>query len=231
MSHLLRSWPERDNNVVIVEANKAPRLSKFTDPADVVKESIEKTGRLILRGVMQRADALNQNGRVYPRSILGREVRNYQKFIIEHRALAELDHPDTSVVELKNACLNVIELDLLENGDVIGAIEVLWRIPSGQILRGLVEHGIKIGISSRGVGSTTQHGDYVTVCDDFQLVCFDAVSEPSTSGAFMLPEGLKLKQDELTEFKRVYQRFTSVDAREERRDSRLVHMLDEILQK
>lgn len=153
-----------------------------------IKENKELNGgKVILRGVMQRADAVNQNGRIYPRSILEREVENYQKFVRERRALGELDHPTASVVNLQNASHIVTEIRW-EGDAVVGSIELL-STPMGKIAQSLVEDGVKLGISSRGVGSTTQQGDYDMVQDDFMLLCFDLVSEPSTSGAFMLREG------------------------------------------
>lgn len=153
-----------------------------------IKENRELNGgKIVLRGIMQRADAVNQNGRIYPRAILEREVENYQKFVRERRALGELDHPTASVVNLQNASHIVTEIRW-EGDAVVGSIELL-STPMGKIAQSLVEDGVKLGISSRGVGSTRQDGDYDMVEDDFMLLCFDLVSEPSTSGAFMLKEG------------------------------------------
>lgn len=172
------------------------------DLPPIIKEvdgrSVEVPGgqKILMRGVLQKADTLNQNGRIYPLSVLEREVRNYQKFIIENRALGELDHPDSSVVNLKNVSHAVREA-YIENGVVLGVIEVLDKTPSGGILKGLVEHGVKLGISSRGVGSTRKQGEYYVVQDDFQLICWDMVSEPSTPGAFMIPEGKVIEESEL----------------------------------
>lgn len=154
----------------------------------MIKESREKNGgKILMKGILQKADTLNQNGRIYPISVLEREVRNYQKFINENRALGELDHPDSSVVNLKNVS-HVIREAYLEGTVVHGVVELL-DTPSGKILQSLVESGVKLGISSRGVGSTKKQGDYHVVQDDFQLICWDYVSEPSTPGAFMIPEG------------------------------------------
>lgn len=142
-----------------------------------------KNGAFYLTGVMQRADAKNGNGRVYPENILRREVENYKKLISESRALGELDHPDESVINLKNA--SHIVTDIWWNGkDVMGKVKVL-STPSGQILKSLVESGVKLGISSRGLGSVKEKMGSTYVEDDFQLICFDFVSEPSTNGAFM----------------------------------------------
>jgi hypothetical protein len=167
-------------------------LQEWT-PLDYTTEVIEEAqrsngGRILLRGILQKADTLNQNGRIYPRAVLEREVRNYQKFIKERRAIGELDHPSTSVVELKNGS-HVITDAYMKDDVVYGTIEVLDKLPMGKILRGYIEHGIKIGISSRGVGSTTNEGGHSRVNDDFQLICWDMVAEPSTPGAFMMNEG------------------------------------------
>jgi len=142
-----------------------------------------KSGGMMLTGVMQRADAKNGNGRVYPENILRREVENYKKLVAENRALGELDHPDESVINLKNA--SHIVTDIWWNGkDVMGKVKILTT-PSGQILKSLVESGVKLGISSRGLGSVKEKAGLTYVEDDFQLICFDFVSEPSTVGAFM----------------------------------------------
>lgn len=163
--------------------------------SELIKESREKNGgKIILKGILQKSETLNQNGRVYPRSILEREVRNYQKFIRENRALGECDHPDSSVVELKKVSHTVREAHM-EEDTCYGTIELL-DTPCGKILQSLVESGITLGISSRGVGSTKRDGDAQIVQDDFQLICWDIVAEPSTSGAF-LSEGKKISDAEV----------------------------------
>ena len=163
---------------------------------DMIKETRESNGgKIVMKGILQKSDTLNQNGRIYPHSVLEREIRNYQKFIIENRALGELDHPDSSVVNLKN--VSHIIRDAKLDGDVVyGLVEIL-DTPSGKILQSLVESGVKLGISSRGVGTTKKQGDYQIVQDDFQLICFDFVSEPSTPGAFMMAEGRHINSEEL----------------------------------
>ena len=160
----------------------------FDYSSDTIKESREiNDGKILMKGILQKSDTLNQNGRVYPKEILSREVRNYQKFIKESRALGECDHPDSSVVELKNASHIVREAYM--DGDICyGTVELL-DTPSGKILQSLVESGVTLGISSRGVGSTRREGDRDVVQDDFQLICWDFVSEPSTPGAFVMREG------------------------------------------
>lgn len=179
----------------------------FDYSSDMIKESKEKFGgKIIMKGILQKADTLNQNGRIYPMNVLEREVRNYQKFIIENRAMGELDHPDTSVVNLKNVS-HVVKEAYVENGTVFGSVEIL-NTPSGLILQSLIESNVKLGISSRGVGSTRKQDDYYVVQDDFQLICWDFVSEPSTPGAFMLPEGKRINDAELRE---VFNRTDRID--------------------
>jgi|TARA_R110002020_G_scaffold14313_4_gene50817 hypothetical protein len=151
------------------------------------RKKIEEGEEIYLAGVMQRAGATNGNGRVYPLPILQREVENYQKIVREGRAVGELDHPDSSVVELKNASHLVTEISM-DGEDVVGKIKIL-DTPAGKTAIGLLKGGVKLGISSRGLGSTRQEGGNTIVQEDFQLVCFDLVSEPSTAGAFMLREG------------------------------------------
>tara|TARA_Y100000034_G_C6858773_1_gene390590 strand:- start:741 stop:1352 length:612 start_codon:yes stop_codon:yes gene_type:complete len=149
-------------------------------------------GGMILSGVMQKSDTRNGNGRVYPHNVLMREIRNYQKLVKEHRALGELDHPDDSVINLRNASHMVT--DVWWNGkDVMGKVQVL-DTPSGGILRSLVESGVKLGISSRGMGSVSESAGNTVVEDDFQLICFDFVSEPSTPGAYMMKEAKELSE-------------------------------------
>ena len=143
-------------------------------------------GALYLTGVMQRAEAQNGNGRVYPREILRREVKNYSKLVRENRALGELDHPEDSVINLKNASHMVTDI-WWDGDDVMGKVKVL-NTPSGEILKSLVASGVKLGISSRGLGSVSESTSGTVVEDDFQLICFDFVSEPSTQGAWMMKE-------------------------------------------
>ena len=165
------------------------------DKDKMLNEFKDNGGRYIMRGILQKANTLNQNGRVYPIEILQREVRNYQKFIAENRALGELDHPDSSVVELKNAS-HIVREAYMEGDICYGSVEIL-DTPSGKILKSLVDSGVTLGISSRGVGSTRKEGDYQVVQDDFQLICWDFVTEPSTPGAFMMKEGKEINENDL----------------------------------
>ncbi len=167
-----------------------------------IDESIkENNGRLIVKGVLQRAEAKNQNGRIYPREVLMKETTKYlEEQVSERRALGELDHPDSSVVNLNNASHNVIEMHW-DGDDLLGTVEVL-STPSGNILKELFKSGIKLGISSRGLGSVEPmregEGDTVEVQPDFELIAFDFVSNPSTHGAFMRPvnEGVEKQKPE-----------------------------------
>ena len=150
---------------------------------------ISTSKNLIVEGVVQRADAKNQNGRVYPKDTLQREVEKYVEGpIAENRALGELDHPDSSIINLKNVCHNITKL-WWDGDDLMGRIEVL-PTPSGNILKQLFINNITVGISSRGMGSVKPLGEgTVEVQDDFELLCWDFVSTPSTQGAFMRPTG------------------------------------------
>jgi hypothetical protein len=169
--------------------------TNFNYDSDVILEAKKENGALLLSGPLQKANTLNQNGRIYPFDILKREVENYQKFIKEGRALGELDHPDSSVVSLVNVS-HCVRKAYMEGDTVFGTIEVL-STPKGQILQSLIESGIKIGISSRGVGSTRRRGEHQEVQDDFQLICWDIVSEPSTPGAFVIKEARDLTEKEI----------------------------------
>jgi len=161
-------------------------------PQQITEAMKENNGKLVVKGVLQRADAKNQNGRVYPMEILQREAKNYDEgFIKQSRAMGELDHPDSSVVNLQNVSHNVTEMHF-EGENLLGTVEILTT-PSGNILRELFRNGIKLGISSRGVGSvetvkeSTDGEEAQEVQNDFELIAFDFVSNPSTQGAFMYP--------------------------------------------
>jgi len=157
-------------------------------PQQLKEAAMKGDGRLIVTGVLQRANEKNQNGRVYPESILRREVQKYKgREIKENRAYGELDHPESSVVELKNTS-HIIRDIWWDGTDVVGKVEIL-NTPAGRILKELVEAGCTVGISSRGMGSVRQIKEDGTVAveGDFDLICWDFVSNPSTYGAFMRP--------------------------------------------
>ena len=149
-----------------------------------------REGGMMLSGKLQESDVQNGNGRVYPRNILEREVKRYAQIVEDRRALGELDHPESSIINLANVSHMITEV-WMDGASVMGKAKVL-DTPAGQILRALVESGVKIGISSRGMGSVTERMGKTMVEDDFQLICFDIVSEPSTPNAFMALSESKL---------------------------------------
>ena len=156
-------------------------------PQQITESMSTNDGKLIVKGVLQRAEAKNQNGRVYPKELLMREAKkSTENFIQQKSALREVDHPDSSVVNLQNASHNVMEMHFNGN-DLVGTVEVLGT-PSGNILKELFKSGIKLGISSRGLGSVENIGEGAQeVQPDFELIAFDFVSNPSTHGAFLSP--------------------------------------------
>ena len=149
-----------------------------------VKPSKSSDGIITMSGIIQKAGAPNANNRVYPKPILEREDKKYQELIQDRRALGELDHPDSAIVQLENVS-HVVTDTRWDGNDLMGEIEVL-DTPKGQILEKLIGRDIKLGISSRGLGSTSRTNEgYDMVEDYFSLVCYDMVSNPSTSGAYM----------------------------------------------
>ena len=164
------------------------------------REKMEmQNGVLYLSGRLQTADKQNGNGRVYPHEVLKREVSNYMNVVKDNRACGELDHPDDSVVNLKNVSHIVTDM-WWEGKDVMGKIKVL-DTPSGRILKDLVNAGVKLGISSRGLGSVRESAGQTIVESDFQLICFDMVSEPSTPNAYVYPKNSKSMSSRLREVK------------------------------
>ena len=155
---------------------------------EIEKRMVNNDGTVFLTGIVQTAGKKNGNGRIYSENILKREVNNYQKIINENRALGELDHPEDSVVNLRNAS-HMMKKMWWDGDNVMGKIQCL-DTPSGNILKSLASSGVSLGISSRGLGSVTEGKDGTIVEDDFQLICFDIVSEPSTTNAYLnLSEG------------------------------------------
>jgi len=156
----------------------------------VLTESRTKPGVFEVVGVMQRANSKNQNGRVYKKPLLEREVQKYvEEFVKVGNAYGELDHPESPIVSLKNASHIVKEL-WWEKDDLMGRVELL-NTPSGNIVKEIVKAGHTVGISSRGTGTVTQTNEgTLEVMPDFELVCWDFVSNPSTYGAFMNPQSL-----------------------------------------
>lgn len=172
---------------------------------DLLNEGEKKMlneGFLVFPAKLQQCNVRNGNGRTYPRNVLEREVENYQKLIKENRAIGECDHPDDSVINLKNAS-HIVTRMYWDGDSVLGTIKVL-KTPSGDILRGLYESGVLFGFSSRAMGSLKESRDaqgnsIQVVQDDLQLICFDAVSEPSSPGAYVMDGvngGVKLRMSE-----------------------------------
>jgi hypothetical protein len=169
----------------------------------VLKESKDRPGVFEVEGVLQRAGAKNQNGRVYDKAILEREADKYLKeFVKNGNAFGELDHPESAVVSLKNAS-HVVK-DLWWDGDELkGKIELL-NTPAGNIVKEIIKGGHTIGISSRGTGSVQQTNEgTLEVQDDFELVCWDFVSNPSTHGAFMNPISLNEQKQVVDKYAKV----------------------------
>jgi hypothetical protein len=188
------------------------RISTITLTPQLLQESVAKNnGRLIVEGVVQRADAKNGNGRVYPKDTLEREIQKYKDtYIKENRALGELDHPESPIINLKNVCHNILEL-WWQGDDVMGKIEIL-PTPSGNILKALLLAGITVGISSRAMGSVKQIGETVEVQDDLDIVCWDFVSTPSTQGAFMeiVSEGLNYNNQQDNKLTKINELITDI---------------------
>lgn len=169
----------------------AQLLVDVTPFKSVLRESKERPGVFEVEGVMQRAKAENQNGRVYSKAILEREAKKYvDEFVKRGNAFGELDHPESPVVSLKNASHIVKEL-YWKGDDLMGKVELL-NTPAGNIVKEIIKAGHTIGISSRGTGSVNQTNEgQLEVQPDFELVCWDFVSNPSTHGAFMNPVSLQ----------------------------------------
>ena len=168
----------------------------------LVERSIKENKQLMVSGIIQRAEAKNQNGRIYPKDILEREIKKYAEGPVkERRAMGELDHPESSVINLQNVSHNIVEVRMKGN-DVYGKVEIL-STPAGNILKELFRNGITVGISSRGMGSVKENVSEgtVEVQDDFELLCFDFVSTPSTHGAYMSPTGLNEGTIRIPEYK------------------------------
>jgi len=163
------------------------------------KLDVKENGTVYLSGIIQRADELNGNGRVYPKHLLEREYKNYLKLVEEKRACGQLDHPEDAVVELSKVS-HIMERLWWDGNNLMGTARVLKHHPCGQMLEGLVKDGVQIGISSRGLGSVREENNKTIVEDDYQLICFDIVQEPSTTGAFLMKEhkeNIKIEKSDL----------------------------------
>ena len=178
----------------------AELLVDVTPFRPTLRESKSRPGVFEVEGVMQRASSENQNGRIYRKEILQREAKKYMdEFVKRGNAFGELDHPESPVVSLKNA--SHIVKDLYWKGDdLMGKVELL-NTPAGNIVKEIIKAGHTIGISSRGTGSVQQTNEgHMEVQPDFELVCWDFVSNPSTHGAFMNPVALQEGKVKVTKY-------------------------------
>ena len=157
---------------------KAVRLTEGTNPG----------GNILVEGVLATVEVKNGNGRYYAKELWEREMDRYMESVRENRALGELDHPDSSIINLKNVSHNIKKC-WWDGNNVMGMIEIL-PTPSGNILKALIDSGITVGVSSRGMGSLEQKGNVMEVQDDFELLCWDFVSTPSNPGSWMQPTNL-----------------------------------------
>ena len=171
------------------------------NPLSLTENKVSKRGLPLVEGILATAEVKNGNGRYYSKDLWEREIDKYMPLVKENRAMGELDHPESSVINLKNVSHNIS--DMWWDGDnVMGKIEIL-PTPSGNILKALIDNGITVGVSSRGMGSLKQMGEVMEVQDDFELLCWDFVSTPSNPDSFMhlVNEGLDFSKQ--TDYKKV----------------------------
>jgi hypothetical protein len=184
----------------------------FTLSPQAITEAVKTdNGNLLVEGRLQTAETKNGNGRYYPKGVLQREVEKYLEGPVkESRALGELDHPDSQVINLKNVSHNIKDI-WWDGNDVVGKIEIL-PTPSGNILTQLFKNGITVGVSSRGMGSLKPLGETQEVQDDFELLCWDFVSTPSTPGAYVHPikEGLEFAPTKVGKYSKVNDIITEI---------------------
>jgi hypothetical protein len=171
---------------------------KISLTPELITEAIEKGKPVIMTGILQKANTLNRNGRVYPLDILKRESKNYMELVEKNLATGELDHPETAVVSLQNVSHKVVDM-WWQDDELHGKVQITKSTPAGKTLLGLIQDGVTLGISSRGVGSVKRQGDQDIVQNDFELIAFDFVSSPSTPGAFMFKEGRQIGLTPLSE--------------------------------
>ena len=160
----------------------------FTAKPLKLVEGTVPTSNPLVEGILATCEVKNGNGRYYSRELWEREIKKYMESVNANRALGELDHPDSSIINLKNVSHNIKKI-WWDGDHVMGAIEIL-PTPSGNILKALFENKIPVGVSSRGMGSLKQMGDLMEVQDDFELLCWDFVSTPSNPGSYMKERGM-----------------------------------------
>ena len=155
----------------------------FSAAPVIIKEERSEKGNMLVQGILATAEVKNGNGRYYSKDLWEREIDKYMESVQANRALGELDHPDSSIINLKNVSHNIKKI-WWDNDNVMGLIELL-PTPSGNILTSLFQNNIPVGVSSRGMGSLKQMGELMEVQDDFELLCWDFVSTPSNPGSYM----------------------------------------------
>jgi len=159
-------------------------VTPFAVSPQSLNESRDRvSGNPLVEGILATCEVKNGNGRYYPKELWDREIDKYNVLVRENRALGELDHPDSQIINLKNVSHNIKKI-WWKGDKVMGAIEIL-PTPSGNILKALIISGISVGVSSRGMGSLKQVGEVLEVQDDFELLCWDFVSTPSNPGSYM----------------------------------------------
>jgi len=168
------------------------------NPVQLTENVNEKTGNLLVEGILATAEVKNGNGRYYAKDLWEREMAKYDELIKQRRSMGELDHPESQVINLQNVS-HLISDYWWDGNNVIGKIEIL-PTPSGNILKELIKAGVTVGVSSRGMGSLEQNGNVMEVQDDFELLCWDFVSTPSNPGSFMhvIKEGKQTLQYDYT---------------------------------
>lgn len=179
----------------------------FTAKPIKITEDRNSNGNILVQGVLATAEVKNGNGRYYSKDLWEREINKYMENVNANRALGELDHPDSSIINLKNVSHNIKKI-WWDNDNVMGTIEIL-PTPSGNILKSLFENAIPVGVSSRGMGSLKQMGELMEVQDDFELLCWDFVSTPSNPGSYMKEAGM-MNESQLPNQNNQYQKVNSI---------------------
>jgi len=179
----------------------------FTAKPLKLVEGTAPTSNPLVEGILATCEVKNGNGRYYSRDLWEREIKKYMESVNANRALGELDHPDSSIINLKNVSHNIKKI-WWDGDHVIGAIEIL-PTPSGNILKALFENKIPVGVSSRGMGSLKQMGELMEVQDDFELLCWDFVSTPSNPGSYMKERGM-MNESALPQQTNKYQSVNSI---------------------
>lgn len=158
-------------------------------------EAVAPSGNPLVEGILATAEVKNGNGRYYSKDLWEREINKYKVLVDENRATGELDHPESSIINLKNVS-HIIREMWWDGDNVIGKIEVL-PTTAGNILKALIESNVQVGVSSRGMGSLEDRNGVLEVQDDFELLCWDFVSTPSNPGSYMhmIKEGQEVQID------------------------------------